>query len=138
MKKHYENYRMINFVFCILLVMIFIFIVIVYNSKISIYKIFSGVVLNDNIILLVLRDDEVKLFQKNKVVFIDNEKIKFNVEKIDEEVDKGKKYYQIYIETSISNLYKIGDILNISIKEKRIRSYEIFKIVWKGGYNEED
>lgn len=139
MKKHYEDFRKIIFLFFILVLLILMFSVFICNSKISIYKMFNGVVFNEEHVLFMLGDDELKLFQKNKIIFIENKKIKFSIWKIDENiVEKEKvKYHQVYIKVDISNMYKVGDILSISIKEKNVKSYEIFKIIWKGGYNEE-
>ena len=140
LKKRYEDFKVILFFFFILLTIIFLFFVFIFNSKISIYKIFSGVVFDDECILFVLNDKELKLFQKNKVLFIESEEIRFDILKIESDIvyKEDIKYHQVYIKVDISDMYKVGDVLGVSIKEKRVKSYEIFKIIWKGGYDEED
>ena len=140
MKKHYEDFRKVMFLFVCLILLIIVFIIFIFNSKISIYKLFNGVVYNEDTIVLVLSNEDVKLFQKNKVFYVENKKINFNILKIEDDVlEKGdKKYNQVFIKTNFSNMYKVNDVLDISIREKNVRSYEIFKIIWKGGYNEED
>ena len=134
MKKRYENYGKVVFGFCLLLFSILVIVIYLINKKIVIYKVFSGVVYNDNVLVLVLSDEELKLFNKNKRVFIENKSKNFKIKKIDVDILErdGEEYNQVFINIDISNMYKVNDVINISIMEKNVRSYKIFSIIWEG------
>lgn len=134
MKKSYENFSKVFFSFIAFIVSIFLAIIILINKKIVLYEMFNGVLFNEDIIVLVLNNEELKLFNKNKVLYVKGEKKKFEIIKIDKDIleREGKKYNQVYIKINISNLYKVNDVVNISIMKKCVSSLKIFNIIWEG------
>lgn len=134
MKKSYENFSKVFFSFIAFIVSIFLVIIILINKKIVLYEMFNGVLFNEDIIVLVLNNEELKLFNKNKVLYVKGEKKKFEIIKIDKDIleREGKKYNQVYIKINISNLYKVNDVVNISIMNKCVSSLKIFNIIWEG------
>lgn len=134
MKKNYDNFSKVLIVFFIFLMVVLTIIIFLINKKIVLYKVFNGVVYNEDIIVLVLSDSELKLFNKNKKIFIKNKKNSFEIIKIDKDVleREGKKYNQVYIKTNISNMHKVNDVIDISIMEKSVSSLKIFSIIWEG------
>ena len=59
---------------------------------------------------------------------------KKDIIKIDKDIleREGNKYNQVYIKINISNLYKVNDVVNISIMNKCVSSLKIFNIIWEG------
>ena len=104
MKKNYEKkdgFIIICIVFLIVqsLIMMFLF-----NRRVVIYEKFSGIVSKRNLVLFLLNDDELDLFFKNKVFYVDKRNKKFNIKQVENDV-----------------LTKDG-----------LKSIEIFKIIWEG------
>lgn len=134
MKKKYDNFGKVMFGFGFFIISFFVAFIIFINQKIILYEVFNGVVFNEDIVVLVLNDDEIKLFNKNRKLYIKNKKMKFEIIKIDKDVleREGKKYNQVYIKVNISNMYKVNDVVNISIMNKNVSSLKIFNIIWEG------
>ena len=134
MKKSYESFGKVLVGFSCFLICVFITIIIFSNKKVVLYEVFNGVIFNKNIVVLVLDNDEIKLFNKNKNLYIKNKKKKFEIIKIDKDIleREGKKYNQVYIKVNISNMYKVNDVVNISIMNKNVSSLKIFNIIWEG------
>lgn len=134
MKKSYESFGKVLVGFSCFLICVFITIIIFSNKKVVLYEVFNGVIFNENIVVLVLDNDEIKLFNKNKNLYIKNKKKKFEIIKIDKDIleREGKKYNQVYIKVNISNMYKVNDVVNISIMNKNVSSLKIFNIIWEG------
>ena len=134
MKKKYDNFNkcfILLFMFIILFLLIIIFL---FNNKLIIYKVFDGMIFDKNKILLVLSDDELKVFNKNKKLFIKNKSYMFSISKTsDNEIERnGEKYNQVFIEISLPNMYKVGDVIGITIMDDRKRLFNIFNVIWDG------
>lgn len=134
MKKKYDNFNkcfILLFIFIILFLLIIIFL---FNNKLIIYKVFDGMIFDKNNILLVLNDDELKVFNKNKKLFIKNKSYMFSILKTsDNEIERnGDKYNQVFIEVSLPNMYKLGDVIGITIMDDRKRLFNIFNVIWDG------
>lgn len=134
MKKRYESFESIVLFSTLILVLIFISIFFINQKRLITYKIFSAVYYDKNIIVLVVSNDELDLFFKNKKLFIDSKKISFEIDKIDKDIlkRKGSIYSSIYIKTNISNMYKINDVIEVSIMDKKINTFNMFRIIWDG------
>lgn len=137
MKKKYENYDSVIFCFFILILVVGVFLLFLCNEKIVLFKKFSGVVYSDNCLVFILNDYQLKLFQKNKTMFVENKPIKFKIKKIEQNILEkgGEKYNQVFLEVDFSDLYKVNDVLDVSIMEKRVRSFYIFRIIWGSDLN---
>ena len=134
MKKRYESFESIVLFSTLILVLIFISIFFINQKRLITYKIFSAVYYDKNIIVLLVSNDEFYLFFKNKKLFIDSKKISFEIDKIDKDIlkRKGSIYSSIYIKTNISNMYKINDVIEVSIMDKKINTFNMFRIIWDG------
>lgn len=137
MKKSYEKSEFIIFSIIVFFIIIIFFGVFLINEKVVLYEKFSGIVSSKDILEFVLSNDETKLFQKNKVLYINNKKRKFDILKIDTEVLKreGEVYNYVFVKVDISDLLKVNDIVEVSIMNKSVKSYNIFKIIWEGDSN---
>lgn len=135
MKKQYEKKNRIIVGSIIFLVMDFLLVFLLFNRRIVMYEKFSGVIFKDNLLVFLLSDDDLKLFYRNKVVFIENKSKNFVIKKVDKDVLKrnGIYYNQVFIEVNISNKYKVNDVLDVSIVRESVKSINIFKIILEGG-----
>lgn len=134
MKKRYENFENIVLFSILTLLSIFISIFFINQKRLITYKVFSAVYYDKNIICLVVSNDDVNLFFKNKKLFIDSNKISFEIERVDKDIlkRKGDIYSSVYIKANISNMYKINDGIEVSIMNKKINIFNMFKIIWEG------
>lgn len=134
MKKRYENFENIVLFSILTLLLIFISIFFINQKRLITYKVFSAVYYDKNIICLVVSNDDVNLFFKNKKLFIDSNKISFEIERVDKDILKreGDIYSSVYIKANISNMYKINDGIEVSIMNKKINIFNMFKIIWEG------
>lgn len=133
MKKNYDNFNkcfILLFIFLIYFSFLFIFL---FNKKLIIFKVFNGVVFDNNV-LLVLSDKELKIFNKNKKLYINNKSYVFNISKIDNDVleRNGDKYNNVFIEVNLPNMYKVGDVLSLTIMNDRKCLFKIFNVIWDG------
>lgn len=137
MKKKYENYGCVVFSFLVFIIMIVFVLFFLGNKRIILFKSFSGVVFSDNCLVLILNDSQLKLFQKNKTIYIENKKKNFKIKKIEKNILErdGEKYNQVFFEVNFTDLYKVNDVLNVSVMEKNVRSLYIFRIIWGSDFN---
>jgi len=84
--------------------------------------------------MIVVSKAERKIIYKNHFLYHNNKKIKYEVlEDRGAIITKGKtKYYEILLNFKFLKKYKANDILELSIKEKKYKVIEIFKIIWEG------
>ena len=134
MKNRYEIFENIVLFSILTLLLIFISIFFINQKRLITYKVFSAVYYDKNIICLVVSNDDVNLFFKNKKLFIDSNKISFEIERVDKDILKreGDIYSSVYIKANISNMYKINDGIEVSIMNKKINIFNMFKIIWEG------
>ena len=133
MKKKYEKNELILFfsiMFFILIIIVFIFL---WYKKISVYKIFSGVVYKDNVLEVIVSEDDLKLFYKNKVIYIEDKSYKLDILKVNKNILKREemKYSSVFINIEFTDMYKLNDVIILSIRDKGVRLIEIFKIIWE-------
>lgn len=115
-------------------ILIFSFIYYSLNKKIFVYKIFSGVVYKNNVIELLLSDDELLLFYKNMNMFIDDNKVKIKIRKVESDVlQRGGVFYnQLFLNIKLNDTYKVNDVVKVSVVQKKMKIFNIFKIIWEG------
>ena len=131
--KNYEKTTFVLFIFYILLVLIIVYFISLFYFKIDRYSIINGIVYTDELVLIVVDEKERNIIYNNSTVYIDNKKYKYS---INEDrgitiINNGICYYEILIKIDINNKYKINDTLDISIKNKREKVINIFKIIWE-------
>ena len=115
-------------------ILIFSFIYYSLNKKIFVYKIFSGVVYKNNVIELLLSDDELLLFYKDMNMFIDDNKVKIKIRKVESDVlQRGGVFYnQLFLNIKLNDTYKVNDVVKVSVVQKKMKIFNIFKIIWEG------
>lgn len=133
-QKKYENLINIKVVTVLLIIIQLIFILLMTNYKIYKNKSLTCIVMNKNICLLVLDSKEKELLYKNTKLFVNDKENKFNiVEDNNVVVTNGKKKYkEILIKVDLVKSYKTNDTVNLTIRERKIKLIEIFKVILEG------
>ena len=82
----------------------------------------------------MIQDSDTKYFYHNATLFSDSKEKKFTIKRIHKNIltKEKNKYHQIIINFKFSDKYKDNDALTISLREKKQRLIDIFKIIWKG------
>ncbi len=104
------------------------------NYKVYKDKSLTCIVMNKNICLLVLEDKEKELLYKNTKLYVNDKENKFNIiEDNNIVVTNGKKKYkEILIKVDLVKSYKTNDTVNLTIRERKIKLIEIFKVILEG------
>lgn len=133
-QRNYENNNLIIVLSIFIVLLEIIFLVQLISKKIFIYQKISGIVMKDNIFLLVMDINERKNLYKNKYIYYENKKIKYKMLKDNGPIitKDNKKYYEITIKTNKSIKQKSNSSITFAIKEKKINSIKIFKLIWDG------
>ena len=124
MKSKYEEFKVLYIFIFIIVSFVFIISYFLFNFKISKYKVFNGVTLDDNIIVYVSKNDK-DLFFSNKKLYISGDDKTFEIEKI----NKVNNNYEIILDVSCR--YDDNEIINFSILSNKIYFYKIFNVIWR-------
>lgn len=133
-QKKYENLINIKVVTILIIIIQLIFILLMTNYKIYKNKSLTCIVMNKNICLLVLDSKEKELLYKNSKLFVNDKENKFNIiEDNNVVITNGKKKYkEILIKVDLVKSYKTNDTVNLTIRERKIKLIEIFKVILEG------
>ena len=119
--KNYENTSKIYILIVLLFIIEFCGTILLCTNKTYSYKKISGIVSNENTIVLMLNKQERKLLYQNQSAYINNKLEKYKIIE-----DKGKlfaknkvNYYEIIINIKLQDKYKPNDLVEISVKNKR-------------------
>ncbi len=132
-RRNYEKKKGILtliFFFCLLeILLLFHFI----KEKWNDYQVFQGVVVKNDLVILILSQKELDYFYQNHFIYVANQRVKFHIKKITREVlTRGKKsYHEVILSFPFSNKRKENDVILLSIRTKRKRFIEIFNIIWE-------
>ena len=127
MKNKYEIIQ----VFILFIISILIVIIVSYNIKISTYKVFSLIHLNNNKYELIISNKDLKLFYSSKSIYISNNKYTFNIIEVNTNIKEinNTKYNELIIKI---NKYKSNNnLIDCSILSNRVRLITIFSAIYK-------
>lgn len=132
--KNYEKNSLIIAIGVFTLILEIIFFTVLINKKIYSYNKMSGIIMKNNIVIVVLDKEELFNLHKNVYVYHNNKRIKFKIEKNNGAIiSKGNnKYYEVLIKLKLPKNYKSNDLVELTIKNKKIISIKIFKLIWDG------
>lgn len=123
-----------NKVIYILLFIVTIFFIcnlsILFSRNIYLYKNYSGTYSNKYIGVFVSKRD-INYFYRNSFIFIDGEKVKYEIVSIDDNILKRKEEFYSYILLDVNNLFEDGEVIVFSILDRKIVNYKIFKSIWR-------
>ena len=127
MKNKYEIIQ----VFILFIISLLIVIIISYNIKISTYKVFSLIHLNNSKYELIIRNKDLNLFYSSKSLYINNNKYTFKIIEINTDIKEidNIKYNELIIKI---NKYKSNNnLVDCSILSNRVRLITIFSSIYK-------
>ena len=132
--RNYEKKILISIFIILLIILEIIFLIFLYNTKIYNYELLNGVVIKDDLVLLIVSEKENNLLNKNSYLYLNSKKIKYKVFE-----DRGfvlkrdnEKYKEVILEFKFNKKYKANDSMQIILKKDKKRIIEIFKIIWDG------
>lgn len=133
-QKKYEDLTKIKIITVLLIIIQLIFILLMTNYKVYKNKTLTCIVMNKNICLLVLDDKEKELLHKNMKLYVNDKENTFKIiEDNNVVVTNGKKKYkEILIKVDLVKNYKTNDTVNLTIRERKIKLIEIFKVILEG------
>ncbi len=133
-QKKYEDLTKIKIITVLLIIIQLIFILLMTNYKVYKNKTLTCIVMNKNICLLVLDDKEKELLHKNMKLYVNDKENTFKIiEDNNVVVTNGKKKYkEILIKVDLVKSYKTNDTVNLTIRERKIKLIEIFKVILEG------
>ena len=131
--RDYEKKDMIIFFMILLLIIEIIVVVILLTVKIEKYQIVSGIVIKDNLALVVVSSDERRIIYSNKILYLNNYKYKYEIiEDRGKVLKRDNGYYQLVLKFKFNKKYKVNDLLEIVFVKEKMYLIEIFKIIWEG------
>lgn len=133
-QKKYEDLTKIKIITVLLIIIQLIFILLMTNYKVYKDKTLTCIVMNKNICLLVLDDKEKELLHKNMKLYVNDKENTFKIiEDNNVVVTNGKKKYkEILIKVDLVKSYKTNDTVKLTIRERKIKLIEIFKVILEG------
>ena len=132
--RNYEKKTFIN-ILLIFLVLLEITIFVLFNiNKINMYENVSGIVVKDDLVVLIINNKTKKIIYKNSLLYLNNKKLKYEIVEDRGYVLKRNKedYSEILISFKFDKNYKVNDSLQLTLKKEKINIIEIFKIIWEG------
>ena len=130
MNRSFCNNKVI-YICLFIITLIFIFSLnILFRRNIYLYKSFSGTYNNKYIGVFVSKRD-INYFYRNSFIFIDGEKVKYEIVSIDDNILKRKGVFYSYILLDVNNLFEEGEVIVFSILDRKIVNYKIFKSIWR-------
>lgn len=132
--RNYEKMTFIN-IMLIFLVLLEITIFVLFSiNKINIYENVSGIVVKDDLVVLIINNKTKKIIYKNTLLYLNNKKLKYEIVEDRGYVLKRNKedYSEILISFKFDKNYKVNDSLQLTLKKEKINIIEIFKIIWEG------
>lgn len=131
--RNYEKKDMIIFFMILLLIIEIIVVVVLLTVKIEKYQIVSGIVIKDNLALVVVSSDERRIIYSNKILYLNNHKYKYEIiEDRGKVLKRDNDYYQLVLKFKFNKKYKVNDLLEIVFVKEKMYLIEIFKIIWEG------
>ncbi len=132
--RNYERQSLIQLLAIILILSQGVTIFLLTQIKIETFQKIGGVIVRKDLAAIIVNQEEAKLFQQNKNLYIKNKKIPFEIEEDRGKIvtKKNQEYRELWIHLKKSTDYKIQDMIEISIHKNNIQLIKIFKIIWEG------
>ena len=132
--RKYEKFSLVLFLCLFVFFLEFIFILFLFNNKEYKYDQYTGVVVKDNLMTIIIPNEKRKVLYKNRYLYHNDKKIKYRIieEKKNLYKNNGKQYHELLIDFRFDKKYRTSDVVTISIKKEKYRLIEMFKLIWDG------
>ena len=135
--RNYEKQELIIFILIILILIEIISFIILFNHKVYKQNKLTGIINNDNIVTVIVDKYDKKLLYKNRKLYLNDKYLRYEILE-----DKGyitkkdnNKYYEILIKVKTPKNKKSSDYVELSIKNKKIKVFELLKSIGEGDQN---
>lgn len=132
-----KNYEKQNIIILITLIVITVEIVLLIKTitfKMPTYKKISGIVIKQDLLSVIVSKEDKKLIYQNQKVYLNNKTMIYEIYKDNGLIIKSsKRYYQLFLKIKIRKKNKTGDIVDLTIADRKKTIFEIFKNSWEGG-----
>ncbi len=133
--KSYEMFGAVYFCFVVfILFLIFILFMSACFCSIKKYKMLSGVVISSEQVMLMVSSKQLDWFYKNKVLMIDGEKCTFDINHVNQKIQKvnHKWYHQIFLDVTLDK-YQENDTILLGVYQDKVSFFSLFFDIWRGG-----
>lgn len=138
--KKYESNEIIIVLSIIFIIITITLFVSLFKRKEYKYDELTGIVLGDNLLIIVAEEKTRKTIYNNSSMYLNSKKEKYKIVEDNGVIltkDKNK-YYELLVKIKFDKKYKSNDTIKLSIKTEKIKTekmrlIEMFKIIWEGG-----
>lgn len=133
--KKYESNEIIIVLSIIFIIITITLFVSSFKRKEYKYDELTGIVLGDNLLIIVAEEKTRKTIYNNSSMYLNSKKEKYKIVEDNGVIltkDKNK-YYELLVKIKFDKKYKSNDTIKLSIKTEKMRLIEMFKIIWEGG-----
>ncbi|MCI8460973.1 MAG: hypothetical protein HFE81_06205 [Bacilli bacterium] len=133
--KKYESNEIIIVLSIIFIIITITLFVSLFKRKEYKYDELTGIVLGDNLLIIVAEEKTRKTIYNNSSMYLNSKKEKYKIVEDNGVIltkDKNK-YYELLVKIKFDKKYKSNDTIKLSIKTEKMRLIEMFKIIWEGG-----
>lgn len=133
--KKYESHEIIIVLSIIFIIITITLFVSLFKRKEYKYDELTGIVLGDNLLIIVAEEKTRKTIYNNSSMYLNSKKEKYKIVEDNGVIltkDKNK-YYELLVKIKFDKKYKSNDTIKLSIKTEKMRLIEMFKIIWEGG-----
>ena len=133
--KKYESNEIIIVLSIIFIIITITLFVSLFKRKAYKYDELTGIVLGDNLLIIVAEEKTRKTIYNNSSMYLNSKKEKYKIVEDNGVIltkDKNK-YYELLVKIKFDKKYKSNDTIKLSIKTEKMRLIEMFKIIWEGG-----
>lgn len=132
--KNYEKKSFIMFLTFILIILEISFVVFLIIYKDYKYAKLNGIVVKDNLVILIVNETERKTVYSNSHFLLNSKKIKYEIiEDRGKTIKKdGEDYNELLVKIKFDKNYKVNDIISLTIRTEKKRLIEMFTTIWGG------
>lgn len=132
--KNYEKKSFIMFLTFTLIILEISFVVFLIIYKDYKYAKLNGIVVKDNLVILIVNETERKTVYSNSHFLLNSKKIKYEIiEDRGKTIKKdGEDYNELLVKIKFDKNYKVNDIISLTIRTEKKRLIEMFTTIWGG------
>ena len=133
--RNYEKKSLITILVALTIIIEISTLITIYAKKEFNYQVIPGVIVKDNLVLVMVNKEKRKIIYSNKKLYLNDKKYTYSIVE-----DRGiilkkdkEKYYELVLKIihKQKNKYKTNDSINLVFASKKQRLIEMFKIIWK-------
>lgn len=138
--KKYEQLSFVLFMSTMIIILELLFLIFIITNKEYNYKICTGIVMKKDRLMLIISKKDKEILYKNKYLYVRDIKKAYKIveDKNIEITNDNKRYYEVIINYKFEKNYRVNDTISVTIKNRKYRLIEMFKLIWDGDKNRKD